>query len=777
MKKFMSLATLLCVLAMSFGISVSAAAAELNWSSIENNAVNVGIDDNLVLEFSEVVDMDKMNLANIVVNGSRDMVKDSSLNDGKVDGFTYEEVDETLVIDFKTFEYGTRYTVEFVDIPFVNSTETYNGKLTFTTELPSTKATVLESVDTSKDKAFTFHIWWHGSNDSIYNADEKANVVMGGSGTVLNHTFTQNLQNATAFAVTARASDDTPGYGAISAYVCATENNDWPTAGANILMSGSINFSSKEYKTYYYFFPNKIPDGVTSIKFATEPGSTSKTAYIKNVSLVSIPNVSFSNEKLLEVDATKGRVFSGWNTANAGNSLYNESEEANQLEGSWGVMDSTIPNYKNAGFMRITLKQTNGEAGKVQVITTSTSCTECNAIGGDNVYSRTNDITVNAGPEYTTVEIPITHIAGEEDNARLWILAGYLVKSVEVIPLHYVQGDYFTGEFNVIKNYGAADEEVKTKAGLTAGNYTAVLNGINNMSGEEQKITLINALYDGGKLADIAVAQTKTLVKGESVSEPITAELKNVPDYREGLELKAIVLDKDLKPVKDAISIKDDKRVKVLIVGNSITYHRPAELGVDENKNPVLWDGAWGMAATREANDYAHRLIASAEAAGYNAEFMIGNALGFETLDVTTPNELPKYREFAPDIVVAALGANVENRTETFAPLYEQFIKDIGASKNILVSTLWCPTELWDKIESFSSANGWETVDCLTTSTPSGNGGGGLEGISFNDWSAMNYLGNNSVGWHPGNTGMKLYAEQIWNEQLNGAIAEVAATK
>ena len=41
----------------------------------------------------------------------------------------------------------------------------------------------------------------------------------------------------------------------------------------------------------------------------------------------------------------------------------------------------------------------------------------------------------------------------------------------------------------------------------------------------------------------------------------------------------------------------------------------------------------------------------------------------------------------------------------------------------------------------------------------------------------MNYLGNNSVGWHPGDTGMKLYAEQIWNEQLNGAIAEVAATK
>ena len=41
----------------------------------------------------------------------------------------------------------------------------------------------------------------------------------------------------------------------------------------------------------------------------------------------------------------------------------------------------------------------------------------------------------------------------------------------------------------------------------------------------------------------------------------------------------------------------------------------------------------------------------------------------------------------------------------------------------------------------------------------------------------MNYLGSNSVGWHPGNTGMKLYAEQIWNEQLNGAIAEVAATK
>ncbi len=559
MKKFMSLATLLCVLAMSFGISVSAAAVELNWSSIENNAVNVGIDDDLALEFSEVVDMDKLDLANIAVNGSHDMVKDSVLNDGKVDGFTYEEVDETLVIDFKTFSYGTRYTVEFVDIPFVNSTETYNGKLTFTTELPSAKATVLESVDTSKDKAFTFHIWYHDYNDSIYNADEKANVVMGGSGTVLNHTFTQNLQNATAFAVTARASDDTPGYGAISAYVCATENNDWPTAGANILMSGSINFSSKGYKTYYYFFPNKIPDGVTSIKFATDPG-TSNTAYIKNVSLVSIPNVSFSNEKLLEVDATTGVQFyhdvRNWQYP----VTFDSAEQANKLEHSWHVLKQSITNYKNAGKICLTLKTLDGNSATLDTIITVAQDGLSSSAGDflEKVYYRVK-ADVPAGSDYTVVEIPIEHIATESDTAYLWINTGFYLKRAEVLPINYVEGDYFTGEFNVIKNYGAADEEVKTNAGLTAGDYTAVLNGINNMSGEEQKITLINALYDGGKLVDIAVAQTKALVKGESVSEPITAELKNVPDYREGLELKAIVLDKDLKPVKDAISIKDDK--------------------------------------------------------------------------------------------------------------------------------------------------------------------------------------------------------------------------
>lgn len=767
MKKFMSLATLICILAMSFGISVLAENVELVYSSIENGAVNVGIDEDLELEFSETVDVDKMDLANIIVNGSRDMVKDSSLNDGKVDGFTYDEVAETLVIDFKTFSYGTRYTVEFVDIPFVDSADTYSGKLVFTTGVPSTTPQVLETIDLSAGLNIYWHTEWANSN--TFDEEEKANRVGGGANSLCGTTF-KNYNAANAIMIKAKGVANS-GYGGMSVQLLKPDISMSTSSNydASILFNTTLGFQSGEYDTYIVPITHGDADP-DEVRFWTAPANGAGQVLIKEVSLIKTKDVVFTNKKLLEVDATKQKVFSGWNIWNAGNSTYNESEQANQLEGSWAVLDSTIPSYKNADKILITLKRTDGKAGNVTVITTSTDCKQCDGID-NNTYSRTNNITVNEGPEYTTIEVPIEHKTGENDSAYLWITADHLVKRVEVIPKNYMPGDYYTGEFNVIKNYGKASEEVKTKAGLEEGSYTAVLNGVNNMSGEKRKITLVNALYDNKKLVDIKIAQTKTLENGESVSEPITAELKNVPDYKDGMELKAMVFDNDLKPVKDCISVKDDKRVKVLIVGNSITYHRPANL------SGVLWDGAWGMAASSEANDYAHRLIASAESEGYNTEFMIGNTLGFEDGSVTEPRELPKYKEFAPDIIIVALGANVNtNYTSTFLTLYENFIKEVGAQKVITVSTMWGPEEFWSGIETMSETNdGWAFVDCRKKSTPTAAGGG--TSADFGNWSAMNTLGDNGVGWHPGNTGMKLYAEQIWNEQLKDTIATVAAEK
>ena len=47
-------------------------------------------------------------------------------------------------------------------------------------------------------------------------------------------------------------------------------------------------------------------------------------------------------------------------------------------------------------------------------------------------------------------------------------------------------------------------------------------------------------------------------------------------------------------------------KTKVLILGNSYTHHAPGNIYT--NGMYVKWRGNWGMAASTQANDYAHLL-------------------------------------------------------------------------------------------------------------------------------------------------------------------------
>ena len=61
---------------------------------------------------------------------------------------------------------------------------------------------------------------------------------------------------------------------------------------------------------------------------------------------------------------------------------------------------------------------------------------------------------------------------------------------------------------------------------------------------------------------------------------------------------------------------------RVLFFGNSITRHEP---------NPSLgWYGDWGMAASREENDYVHTLVSMLQAAGDNVDYCIAQLAEWE---------------------------------------------------------------------------------------------------------------------------------------------------
>jgi hypothetical protein len=99
---------------------------------------------------------------------------------------------------------------------------------------------------------------------------------------------------------------------------------------------------------------------------------------------------------------------------------------------------------------------------------------------------------------------------------------------------------------------------------------------------------------------------------------------------------------------------QEEKKARLLFVGNSITLHGPSE--------KVGWTGNWGMAATAAEKDYVHLVVeAVAKQRGSRPEFRVVNVAeferDFEKFDVAT--KLKDEVAFAADIVIVSIGENV----------------------------------------------------------------------------------------------------------------------
>lgn len=97
----------------------------------------------------------------------------------------------------------------------------------------------------------------------------------------------------------------------------------------------------------------------------------------------------------------------------------------------------------------------------------------------------------------------------------------------------------------------------------------------------------------------------------------------------------------------------DEKGLRVLIFGNSVTRHSPSiELG---------WSGDYGMAASSKENDYVHLLFSRLKQDGKNPYFSVSQASEFES-DFYKENALDFLSDeliFNPEIIVVRLGDNV----------------------------------------------------------------------------------------------------------------------
>ena len=295
-----------------------------------------------------------------------------------------------------------------------------------------------------------------------------------------------------------------------------------------------------------------------------------------------------------------------------------------------------------------------------------------------------------------------------------------------------------------------------------------------NYSSHNINLGLIAASYDGGKLTNIKYVN-KGVGPGATSAE-IEAVLSNVGANE---EVKTYFWDMDtLKPLNpnemydislpkssivnpgddDEIVVEPEDtdfegKTKVLILGNSYTHHAPGNIYT--NGMYVKWRGNWGMAASTQANDYAHLLKSYAKAKNENVAFMIKNIYGFESNPAGYKNELSALSEAAAlnaDVIILAIGTNMSKDLEYVEEAYKALIDYVDADHNAqIICAMLLGTGDSPKLSMFNAAS---DRNCSWIDLTDKNTG---------EYLAVEKYGENGVGWHYGDNGMKMVADNIWN--------------
>ncbi len=188
----------------------------------------------------------------------------------------------------------------------------------------------------------------------------------------------------------------------------------------------------------------------------------------------------------------------------------------------------------------------------------------------------------------------------------------------------------------------------------------------------------------------------------------------------------------------------ENAKMKVLVVGNSITRHAPlASIG---------WNNDWGMAASAPEKDYVHRLFAKLTESGKDV-FMRVRQVSLWEISLKVEDILSRYdgeRNFDADVVVFRLGENVpEADKPLFKDAFRKFANHICPSgEGVFVSCFWKNEMIDNVIKDIAEERG----DVF------------LDGFLAEDESnmALGLYEHSGVAMHPGDKGMEAIADLIF---------------
>uniref|UniRef100_UPI004048E90B SGNH/GDSL hydrolase family protein n=3 Tax=Algoriphagus sp. TaxID=1872435 RepID=UPI004048E90B len=205
-------------------------------------------------------------------------------------------------------------------------------------------------------------------------------------------------------------------------------------------------------------------------------------------------------------------------------------------------------------------------------------------------------------------------------------------------------------------------------------------------------------------------------------------------------------------PKEETIPVKTPK--KVLILGNSITWHPP---GPD-----LKWFGNWGMAATAADKDFLSLLTKKIKENNEQNEVLGRNVYPFErTYETIKLSEFEDLKDFKADIIIIRFGENISETERAATPqlqvavkAFVDYLADGRPVKVILTTPFWSNPGVNQNFLALSEQNKWPLIP--------------LHDLSLtNENMALERFENISVGSHPGDLGMERIASRIWTVLAN----------
>jgi hypothetical protein len=205
-------------------------------------------------------------------------------------------------------------------------------------------------------------------------------------------------------------------------------------------------------------------------------------------------------------------------------------------------------------------------------------------------------------------------------------------------------------------------------------------------------------------------------------------------------------------PKEETTPIETPK--KVLILGNSITWHPP---GPDLN-----WFGNWGMAATAAEKDFLSLLTKKIKENNEQNEVLGRNVYPFErTYETIKLTEFEDLKAFKADIIIIRFGENITEKERAENPqlqvavkAFVDYLADGRPVKVILTTPFWTNAGVNQNFLALSVKNKWPLVP--------------LHDLGLaNENMALERFENISVGRHPGDLGMERIATRIWTVLAN----------